>query len=136
MIANHTFGSWKSFATDDCLPSAILIRCHSCFTALTPFIHIKVKTLEICCGFVLPNEYRSVKIYSMEEEFNYFIQTVNTSRRETYGVMPVLNLHPVNVIHIFFEKEWHALDKNSLTDGLWLCDSFTKSRRHHTTDCV
>lgn len=89
----------------------------------------------ICCGFVLPNEYHSVKIYSVVEEFNYFIQSVNTPR-ETDGVIPVLSLHPVNVIHIFFEKEWHALDKNSLTDGLWLCDFFTKSRRHQATDFV
>jgi len=72
----------------------------------------------------------------VEEEFNYFIQSVNTSGRETDGVIPVLTLHPANVIHIFFEKEWHALDKNSLPDGLWLCDPFSKSRRHPTTDCV
>ncbi len=135
LIANHTFRSCKSLATDDCLASVYLIRCHGCFTALTPFIHIKVKHWEYVVVFFCLMSIIQWK-YTVWRKNWMISYRLSTPLVEKHMVLCQSSIFISNVILIFFEKEWHALDKNSLTDGLWLCYSFTNSRRHHTTDCV
>lgn len=85
-VADHTQRSRKNFVTFDCLTICCFISCDGCLTASRSFISkSKYKHWEYVAVSVVPNEYHSVKIYSVEEDLNYVIHRVNTLRREADG---------------------------------------------------